>query len=137
MDFFANFERALVPARQGKVDCVVHGGDILYRSKVPAELVAMAFQPLKQLADQGMPIYVVPGNHERSGIPYGLLAHHPKIHLFDQPKTYRLDVNGFRLGMLGVSDVSLPMTYGVIVTAGVILFSCCLFLLNRGTGMRT
>jgi ABC-2 type transport system permease protein len=46
-------------------------------------------------------------------------------------------VNGFRLGMLGVSDVSLPMTYGVIVTAGVILFSCCLFLLNRGTGMRT
>jgi DNA repair exonuclease SbcCD nuclease subunit len=100
-DFFANFERALEPARQGKVDCVVHGGDILYRSKVPAELVAMAFQPLKQLADQGMPVYVVPGNHERSGIPYGLLAHHPKIHLFDRPKTFGLDVNGFRLGLAG------------------------------------
>ena len=46
-------------------------------------------------------------------------------------------VNGFRLGMLGVSDVSLQMTYGVIIAAGVILFSCCLILLNRGTGMRT
>ena len=46
-DFFRNFERALAPARSGEVDCVVHGGDILYRSKVPAELVAMAFEPLK------------------------------------------------------------------------------------------
>ena len=46
-------------------------------------------------------------------------------------------VNGFRLGMLGVSDVSLQMTFGVIIAAAVILFSWCLILLNRGTGMRT
>lgn len=46
-------------------------------------------------------------------------------------------VNGFRYGMLGVSDVSLAMTYGVILIAGGILFSTCLFLLNRGTGLRT
>ncbi len=46
-------------------------------------------------------------------------------------------VNGFRLGMLGVSDVSLGMTYGVILTAGAILFVSCLVLLNRGTGLRT
>jgi len=46
-------------------------------------------------------------------------------------------VNGFRYGMLGVSDVSLAMTYGVILIAGAILFFTCLFLLNRGTGLRT
>jgi ABC-2 type transport system permease protein len=46
-------------------------------------------------------------------------------------------VNGFRYGMLGVSDVSLVMTYGVIVIAGVILFTWCMILLNRGTGLRT
>jgi ABC-2 type transport system permease protein len=46
-------------------------------------------------------------------------------------------VNGFRYGMLGVSDVSLVMSYSVIVIAGVVLFSLCLFLLNRGTGLRT
>ena len=38
-------------------------------------------------------------------------------------------VNGFRYGMLGVSDVSLAMTYGVILIAGGILFFTCLFLL--------
>ena len=46
-------------------------------------------------------------------------------------------VNGFRLGMLGVSDVSLGMTYGVILTAGAILFTWCLVLLHRGTGLRS
>ena len=46
-------------------------------------------------------------------------------------------VNGFRYGMLGVSDVSLVMTYGVILAAGTILFACCLYLLRRGTGLRT
>ena len=46
-------------------------------------------------------------------------------------------VNGFRYGMLGVSDVSLVMSYSVILIAGVILFGVCLFLLNRGTGLRT
>jgi len=46
-------------------------------------------------------------------------------------------VNGFRYGMLGVSDVSLALTYGVILTSGAMLFAWCLYLLNRGTGLRT
>jgi len=46
-------------------------------------------------------------------------------------------VNGFRYGMLGVSDVSLVMTYSVILIAGAILFAWCLILLHRGTGLRS
>ena len=61
-EFFANFKRALQPAVKGQVDCVVHGGDLLFRSKVPPRLVTMAFEPLKQVADQGTPVYLVPGN---------------------------------------------------------------------------
>ena len=44
-DFFACFERALEPARRGEADVVVHGGDLLYRSRVPASLVSRALQP--------------------------------------------------------------------------------------------
>ncbi len=32
-DFFANYRRALAPARRGEVDLVVHGGDVLFGSK--------------------------------------------------------------------------------------------------------
>ena len=100
-DFFENFKRALRPALEGAVDCVVHGGDLLYRSKVPARLVEMAFEPLKKVADCGVPVYLVPGNHERSAIPYRLLAAHRKIHIFDRPQTYLLSSGGLTLALAG------------------------------------
>jgi DNA repair exonuclease SbcCD nuclease subunit len=73
-EFFANFQRALQPALDGRVDCVVHGGDLLFRSKVPARLVDMAFEPLKEVADSGIPVYLAPGNHERTAIPHSHLS---------------------------------------------------------------
>ncbi|MCK4765960.1 MAG: metallophosphoesterase [Candidatus Aminicenantes bacterium] len=100
-DFFANFEKALEPALKGEVDAVVHGGDLLYRSKVPAALVNMAFEPLKKVADRGVPIYLVPGNHERSAIPFRLLAEHPNIHIFHRAFTFILTLHGFTLAMSG------------------------------------
>ncbi len=100
-DFFANFERALKPAISGDVDAVVHGGDVLYRSKVPARLVELAFEPLKRVADTGVPVYLVPGNHERSAIPHGYLAEHANIHVFDHPRTFLLQTPGGSLALAG------------------------------------
>lgn len=101
MDFFDNLDRALEPAHRGEVDAVVHAGDLLYRSKVPAALVEMAFEPLKKLAAEGVPVYLVPGNHERSAIPYRILAEHPLIHIFHKPCTFYLDIDGFTLALSG------------------------------------
>ncbi len=100
-DFFAAFERALDPARRGEVDCVVHGGDLLYRSKVPPRLVHSAFEPLRQVADRGVPVYLVPGNHERSAIPRGLIATHPLFFVFDRPRTFIRQLGGLRLALAG------------------------------------
>lgn len=46
-------------------------------------------------------------------------------------------VNGFRYGILGVSDVGIGMTYLIIGVFVVVLASFCLYLLNRGVGMRS
>jgi len=100
-EFFANYKQALQPALEGRVDCVVHGGDLLYRSKVPHRLVEMALEPLKQVANKGTPVYLVPGNHERSAIPHGHLARHPHIHIFDRPRTHVVKKNGFTLALAG------------------------------------
>lgn len=100
-DFFRNFERIVERALAGDVDLVVHGGDLLYRSRVPARLVEMAFVPLRRLADAGVPVVVVPGNHERSHIPYALLAMHHNIHVFDRPRCFSLDVRGFTVTVVG------------------------------------
>jgi len=100
-DFFANFERALEPAFNGEVDLVVHGGDLLYRTRVPPALVEMALAPLVRLADTGIPVYLVPGNHERSRIPLQLWGIHPNLFIFDRPKTYECNVNGTSVALAG------------------------------------
>jgi DNA repair exonuclease SbcCD nuclease subunit len=61
----------------------------------------MAFKPLKQVFDQGIPLYLVPGNHERSAIPHSHLAEHPGIHIFDRPRTYLLRKDDFTLALAG------------------------------------
>lgn len=100
-DFFANFERALEPAMQGDVDLVVHGGDLLFRSRVPAALVDQAITPLVRVADLGVPVFLVPGNHERSRIPIGLWGYHPNLHIFNIPRTFSMEIGGARLSLGG------------------------------------
>ncbi len=100
-DFFRNFELALEPARTGEADVVVHGGDLLYRSRVPAWLVEAALAPLKRIASSGVPVVLVPGNHERARIPYPLLALHPHLHIFDRPRCFMLEARGVRAAFIG------------------------------------
>lgn len=107
-DFFQNFERALEPARTGEVDVVVHGGDLLYRSRVPAWLADAALAPLKRLASSGVPVLLVPGNHERARLPYPLLAMHEGLHVFDRPRSLVLEARGVRAAFIGF-----PYTYDV------------------------
>jgi exonuclease SbcD len=100
-DFFANFERALSPALRGEVDLVVHGGDLFYRSRVPTALVEMAMAPLLRVAEAGVPVYLVPGNHERSNIPLHLMTAHPLLHIFDKPRTYLCATAGASIALSG------------------------------------
>jgi exonuclease SbcD len=100
-EFLANFARILDAAVVEKVDCVVHGGDLFFRSRVPADLVQMAFLPIKRVAEAGIPFFIVPGNHERSRIPYDMLALHPRVHIFDRPRTFVEEFNGSTVAFAG------------------------------------
>jgi len=46
-------------------------------------------------------------------------------------------VNAFRYGMLGVSDIDILSALVIISIFTVVLFSLCLYLLNRGVGIKT
>jgi DNA repair exonuclease SbcCD nuclease subunit len=100
-DFFESFEAALAPARAGEVDAVLHGGDLLYRSRVPAWLSEAALAPLRRVADGGVPVLLLPGNHERGRVPHPLLALHRNLHVFDRPRTVVLEADGVRVAFAG------------------------------------
>lgn len=100
-DFLANYTLALQPALDRQVDLVVHGGDVFHRSRPHASVAYQAFEPLTRIADAGVPVYVVPGNHERGRLPHLRFARHPGIHVFDEPRTFVAEVRDIRVALAG------------------------------------
>ena len=100
-DFLANYARALEPALTGEVDLVVHGGDIFNRSVVASTLAYQALEPLRQIAERGIPVFVAPGNHERSRIPHMRFAAHPNVHVFHTPGTVVVTAGNARVAVAG------------------------------------
>jgi DNA repair protein SbcD/Mre11 len=100
-DFLANYARALEPALAGEVDLVVHGGDVFDMPDVPPSLAYQGLAPLVRVADRGVPVFVVPGNHERSRLPHQRFAAHPLVHIFDRPCTFTVEAGGARLALSG------------------------------------
>jgi DNA repair protein SbcD/Mre11 len=101
-DFLRNFERAVEPALRGQVDLVLHGGDLFNRSAPPEEVVRLGWAPLLAVARAGVPVVVVPGNHERSRLPRGLLDHHPLLHVFDGPGAWCRELAGLDVEVVGL-----------------------------------
>lgn len=100
-DFLANYARALQRALAGEVDLVVHGGDVFNRSRPVPSLAYQAFEPLSRVADRGVPVFIVPGNHERGRLPHIRFAQHPGIHVFDEPRTFLVEVRGVSVALAG------------------------------------
>ncbi|XPB98505.1 hypothetical protein ACNJYZ_19700, partial [Stenotrophomonas maltophilia] len=72
----------------------------------------------------------------------GLFSKNDRGHVYDKfrdrvmfPIFYM--VNAFRYGLLGSSDVPLPVAYGLMIGFVVVLTALALWLLRRGVGMRS
>ncbi len=100
-EFFANFERALAAACNLSVDLVIHGGDVFFRSRVRREIVEETIKRLRTVTKAGIPIYIVPGNHERSALPCPLLWQEENIFVFDEARTYLFEKSGIKLALAG------------------------------------
>src|SRR5690606_34292625 len=100
-DFLVNHLAALEPARKGEVDVVVHGGDVFHRPGVDEALAWQALRPLVRVAEAGVPVFIVPGNHERARLPHARFAEHPLVHVFDRARTFTIDVRGMRVAFSG------------------------------------
>ena len=46
-------------------------------------------------------------------------------------------VNAFRFGLIGVSDINLTLAFTIVILFTAVLFSFCLYLLNKGVGIRS
>lgn len=101
-DLVDSFRGVLRQAAERDVDLVVHSGDLFNRSNPSSRALAAAADPLLELAVAGVPVVIVPGNHERSTIPATLLLSHPNIHIIREPTTLTFAVGDRRVAVSGV-----------------------------------
>ena len=100
-DFLANYAAALDPALAGEIDIVVHAGDVFDRPTIHSTVAYQALEPLRRVATRGVPVFVVPGNHERARLPHARFASHPNVHVFDTARTFVVEVRGTRIALAG------------------------------------
>ncbi|MCZ6666847.1 MAG: DNA repair exonuclease [Gammaproteobacteria bacterium] len=98
-DFFASFQRVLDYAVETRADLLLHSGDFFFRSKVSPVIVDRAYLALLDVASLGIPVCVVPGNHERSVLPPSLFLSHENVHVVQEPQTLVFDLPGCRLAL--------------------------------------
>lgn len=104
-DFFNNYHRILKTAIAEKFDVILHTGDLFFRSKIPQLIIQKTYEPLLPVLDSGIDIVIVPGNHERSRLPKTKLFHHPRLHIFDRPRTFHIDKCGTKIAFGGFPNI--------------------------------
>jgi DNA repair exonuclease SbcCD nuclease subunit len=100
--FFSKSEEVIKKAIEcHKIDFIVHSGDFFNRSKPPPEVVDRAVKPFSITANKGIPIYLLPGNHERSKLPFGLLHYQDNINVFKNPRSFTFKKKGVIIQLTG------------------------------------
>lgn len=100
-DFINNFIKVIDLAIKNKADLILHLGDVFNRSKPPAVLVDMVFENFIRACDAGIPVVIVPGNHERSFLSLSLFAFHEKLKIFTKPEVFKFNPGGLKLAIAG------------------------------------
>jgi len=100
-DFFTNFDKIIEYAKQVKADLIIHGGDLFYRTRVPEPIIDLVYERIFKVANYGIPVVIVPGNHESSRLPVSLFMQHPNIFYFSKLQVFKFNLQGISLDIAG------------------------------------
>jgi DNA repair exonuclease SbcCD nuclease subunit len=96
-DHLEALRMAVAPALEGKVDVVLHTGDLFDRSQPPPRVVADVHTLLAEVGRR-VPVILLPGNHDRRGLTRHFPVAIPGVHVHDAPG--QVDVAGVRLAVV-------------------------------------
>ncbi len=101
--FFRKVEKVIREAISiHNIDFIIHSGDFFNRSKPPPEVMDRGVKPFQLATRKGIPVFIIPGNHERSRLPLGLLPFAiENICVFTHPCSYCFEKDGLSIKITG------------------------------------
>jgi exonuclease SbcD len=98
---FQNFVSVVQHAMEMGADLFIHSGDLFNKYYIPREILDELIQPFMDLVSKGIPVLIIPGNHERSRFPFDLFHGAQNVFVFDRPKSLSLTLDGYSVGIAG------------------------------------
>jgi ABC-2 type transport system permease protein len=83
-----------------------------------------------------VPTFILTPMTYLGGVFYSISMLPPVAQAFSRANPILYMVNAFRFGFLGHSDVPVGLSFAIMIVATVALFTACVWLLERGTGIR-
>jgi DNA repair exonuclease SbcCD nuclease subunit len=96
-----NFQSVVQHALDEQADLFIHSGDLFHKYYIPREKLDDLVRPILDLNRSGIPVAIIPGNHERSRFPFDLFHGASGVYVFDRPKTVCLALAGWAIGLAG------------------------------------
>ena len=98
---FKNFVAIVEQALEMEADLFIHSGDLFNKYYIPREVLDELIRPFMDLVSAGIPVLLIPGNHERSQFPFDLFHGAKNVFVFDQAKSLCLTLDGYSVGIAG------------------------------------
>jgi DNA repair exonuclease SbcCD nuclease subunit len=98
---FDNFLAVVNHALSIQADLFIHSGDLFNKYYIPRERLDDLVRPFADLSKAGIPVLLIPGNHERSEFPFDLFHGVKGVVVFDRPKSLCFELDGFKVGIAG------------------------------------
>lgn len=98
---FHNFSTVVQHAVDIEADLFIHSGDLFNKYYIPRSLLDELIQPILDLTNLGIPVLIIPGNHERSAFPFDLFHGARNAFVFDRPKSLSFNLKGYSVAIAG------------------------------------
>jgi DNA repair exonuclease SbcCD nuclease subunit len=98
---FKNFVTIVEHALEMEADLFIHSGDLFNKYYIPRAVLDELIRPFMDLVNAGIPVMLIPGNHERSEFPFDLFHGAKNVFVFDRPKSLSLTLDGYSVGIAG------------------------------------
>ena len=98
---FENFVAIVDQTIETGADLFIHSGDLFNKYYIPREVLDELIRPFTDLVRAGIPVLIIPGNHERSEFPFDLFHGAKNVFVFDRPKSLSLTLDGYSVGIAG------------------------------------
>lgn len=100
-DFLDNFNVIIDRALQKDIDFVIVAGDIFDRSNPKPSIRQIIIDKLIKLSLR-KPIFIIPGNHDKSRFKMGLLFLYPNLIIFNRPQTHHTTIKNIPIAITGI-----------------------------------